>query len=116
MTFNDRTAVITGAAGKIGRKTALEFSRYGVKLYLTDIDMERLNALVEELRKVNPEVYAVEMDVSSLESIEKASQTIFQQAGKVDILINNAGAWPRGTALESSDEPISGSVNRMKFL
>lgn len=111
MTFNDRTAVITGAAGKIGRKTALEFSRYGVKLYLTDIDMERLNALVEELRKINPEVYAVEMDVSSLESIEKASQTIFQQAGKVDILINNAGAWPRGTALESSDEDWLNIVN-----
>ena len=111
MTFNDRTAVITGAAGKIGRKTAFEFSRYGVRLFLTDIDMEKLNALVAELREVNPEVYAVEMDVSNLESIEKASQTIFQQAEKVDILINNAGAWPRGSALECSDEEWLSTVN-----
>ena len=38
MTFNNRTAVITGAAGRIGRGTAREFARHGVKLYLADID------------------------------------------------------------------------------
>ena len=111
MMFNDRTAVITGAAGRIGRQTALDFARYGVKLFLADIDMEKLNALVDELREINPDVYAVEMDVSDLACIEKAAETIFQQTERVDILVNNAGAWPLGTALECSDEDWMNIIN-----
>ena len=91
MTFNNRSAVITGAAGRIGRATAEAFAKAGVKLFLTDINMEKLEELASELRRINPEIYAVYMDVSSLESIEKTSQEILRQAGKVDILVNNAG-------------------------
>ena len=104
MIFNNRTAVITGAAGRIGRAVAREFSRHGVKLFLTDINMEKLELLAEELRKENSIVYTFYMDVSDPESIEKCSEEILRHAGKIDILVNNAGLWPPGTALESSFE------------
>ena len=111
MTFNNRSAVITGAAGRIGRATAEAFAKAGVKLFLTDINMEKLEELAAELRLINPEIYAVYMDVSNLESIEKSSQEILQKAGRVDILVNNAGAWPRSSALQCSDEDWQKVIN-----
>ncbi len=104
MTFNDRTAVITGAAGRIGRATARQLAEHGVKLYLTDLNMEKLETVVADLRQIHPEIYPVYMDVSAPENIEQASQMILQRAGRVDILVNNAGCWPRGSALETSVE------------
>ena len=104
MTFNNRTAVITGAAGRIGQGTAREFAKHGVKLCLTDINMERLESFAAELRQSGADVHTVRMDVSDLDSITAAAETIFQKCGRVDILVNNAGVWPRSSALECSDE------------
>lgn len=111
MIFNDRTAVITGAAGRIGRETARLFASYGVRLYLVDINMEKLEPLCEELRKDKKEVYAYRMDVSDPEDIQKVSDEILLHAGRVDILVNNAGVWPRGSALETSDADWEKIIN-----
>lgn len=104
MIFNNRTAVITGAAGRIGRETAMKFAEYGVRLYLIDIDMDKLAPLAAELCEKKCDAYAYRMDVSDLNEIESVSQQILEEAGRVDILVNNAGVWPRGSALECSDE------------
>ncbi|MBO5689548.1 MAG: SDR family oxidoreductase, partial [Lentisphaeria bacterium] len=111
MHFLNRTAVVTGAAGRIGRAVAQAFARYGVKLYLADVNMERLEALAEELRRDHPEIHTVFMDVSDLKSMEDAAQTIWEKAGRVDILVNNAGVWPRGSALECCDEDWQRIIN-----
>ena len=111
MTFNNRTAVITGAAGRIGRATAEIFAKHGIKLFLTDINMEKLDEVAEQLKKINPDIYTVYMDVSDKESIEKASSEILSKADKVDILVNNAGAWPRSSALDCSDEDWQSVIN-----
>ena len=111
MHFLNRTAVVTGAAGRIGRAVAQAFARYGVKLYLADVNMERLEALAEALRRDHPEIHTVFMDVSDLKSMEDAAQTIWEKAGRVDILVNNAGVWPRGSALECCDEDWQRIIN-----
>lgn len=104
MTFNNRTAFITGAAGRIGRATAAEFAKNDVKLVLADIDMEKLNAAVEELKKITPHVRGIYMDVTVPESMETGFKKVMEETGRIDILVNNAGVWPRGSALESSLE------------
>lgn len=104
MTFNNRTAFITGAAGRIGRATAAEFAKQGVKLVLADIDMEKLNAAVGELKKITPHVRGIYMDVTVPESMETGFKKVMEETGRIDILVNNAGVWPRGTALESNLE------------
>ena len=111
MIFDHRTAVVTGAAGRIGQGTARKFAQYGVKLYLADIDMERLDAFAAELRSTGADVHTVFMDVSDLTSITTAAETILQDAARVDILVNNAGVWPRATALESSDDAWQKTIN-----
>lgn len=111
MTFNNRTAFITGAAGRIGRAAASEFAKYGVKLILADIDMEKLDSTVTELRKITPEVYGISMDVSNQMSMEEGFNGIIERFGNVDILVNNAGVWPKGSSLETSFEEWQKVIN-----
>ncbi len=111
MTFNNRTAVITGAAGRIGQGTARKFAKYGVKLFLADINMERLNTFAAELKDNGADVHPILMDVADSGSIITASNTILQECGRVDILVNNAGAWPKGQTLECSDSDWQNILN-----
>ena len=111
MVFNDRTAVITGAAGRIGRAAALALGKYGVKIYLADLNFDRAEALAQELKARDITAIAVKMDVSDVESIRSAASEILASVGKVDILVNNAGAWPRGGILNTSDEEWNRMVN-----
>ncbi len=104
MKFDNRVAVITGAAGRIGRAAAALLGEYGVKIYLADINMEALQTVVAELAQKNISAVAVKMDVTDLESIRTAADEIINSGGKVDILVNNAGAWPKGSLLTTSDE------------
>ena len=111
MTFRERTAVITGAAGRIGRSTAREFAKHSVRLFLTDINMEGLNAFADDLRQAGADVHTVYMDVTDPASITAAAETILKDAGRVDILVNNAGLWPYGPVLECSDEDWQMVIN-----
>ena len=103
MKFDNRTAFITGAAGKIGRAMAAEFGRYGVKLYLSDIDLPGLEELCTSLQEQGAEAHPVQLDITDPRRISEAAQTVLSEAGRVDIVVNNAGKWPRGSILDTPD-------------
>ena len=111
MTFENRSAVITGAAGRIGQAVAKQFAEHGVKLFLTDINMERLDSFAADLRQSGADVTTCFMDVSQLESITEASEEILSAAGRIDILVNNAGCWPKASALDTDDEAWQSIIN-----
>ena len=103
MKFENRTAFITGAAGRIGRALARELGQYGVKLYLADIDLARTETLCSELAAEGIEAHPVRLDVRDPRQIAEAAAAVLAEAGRVDILVNNAGKWPQGSILETSD-------------
>ena len=105
MNFQNRTAVITGGAGRIGQATAEALAKQNVRLFLTDINMELLNSFAGKLREPGAEVHTLFMDVASKDSIRDAAEQILAEAdGKVDILVNNAGVWPAANILDCTDE------------
>ena len=103
MKFENRTAFITGAAGRIGRALAWEFGKYGVKLYLADINPAGLEKLCADLKEKGIEAHPVPLNVMKPAQIAEAAQTVLAEAGRVDILVNNAGKWPQGSILDTSD-------------
>jgi NAD(P)-dependent dehydrogenase (short-subunit alcohol dehydrogenase family) len=103
MKFENRTAFITGAAGRIGRALAEEFGKHGVKLYLADIDLSGLETLCANLKKQGIEAHPVQLNVMDRGQIIESAQKVLSEAGKVDILVNNAGKWPKGSILDTSD-------------
>ena len=103
MKFENRTAFITGAAGRIGRALAEEFGKYGVKLYLADINLAGLETFCSDLKKKGIEAHPFQLNVIDPQQIRETAQKVLSEAGKVDILVNNAGKWPTGSILDISD-------------
>lgn len=83
-----KVAVITGAAGGIGRATAQLFLREGARVLLVDRDREPLAALAKEL---GSEVGYEQADVSKQEDSERYVRRASEQFGGIDILFANAG-------------------------
>lgn len=83
--------IIAGAAGDVGRATALLFATEGARIVLTDIDADGLVHLAEELEELGTEVRAVATDVRSAADCEAAVATALDAYGSVDVLFNVAG-------------------------
>lgn len=98
--LTDRRALITGAARGIGRAFAEAYVREGARVVLADIDMDRARATAEE---IGPAATAVEMDVTSLPSIERGVEEAAQALGGIDILVNNAALFSAAPIVEITE-------------
>ncbi|KPB26801.1 L-iditol 2-dehydrogenase [Pseudomonas syringae pv. syringae] len=85
-----KSALITGSARGIGRAFAQAYIHEGARVAIADIDLQRAQATANEL---GPNAYAVSMDVTDQASIDQAIAAVVAQAGKLDILINNAALF-----------------------
>lgn len=96
--FQNKVAVITGAASGIGEGLAERCAEEGMKIVLADIDEKGLNRIERRLKREGATVLAVVTDVSKPNDIESLAQKTLDSFGKVHLLFNNAGvALPRLT-------------------
>jgi NAD(P)-dependent dehydrogenase (short-subunit alcohol dehydrogenase family) len=100
--FQDKVAVITGAASGIGRALAGKSAQEGMKVVLADVEELALKQAEEELKASGAEVLAVPTDVSQAADVEKLAQQAFATYGAVHLLCNNAGVSGGTTLWESS--------------
>jgi short-subunit dehydrogenase len=91
MDFQDRVAVVTGAASGIGRALSWELGRAGACLALIDRDEVGLRRLHEELNRVGIRCAIAAVDVSDREAVRAAVGNLTDQLGPADILIPCAG-------------------------
>lgn len=88
--LDGKSALITGAARGIGRGFAESFIAEGATVAIADINFAAAEQTAGELGDA---AYAVQLDVSDQESIDSAIASVVAQAGKLDILINNAALF-----------------------
>ena len=89
LTFENKNALITGAAGAIGKAVAQAYLEAGGKVFITDLKQDAVDAAVAEL---GPNCKGLAGDVSQedqVASVVDAAKEFFD--GKVDILVNCAG-------------------------
>ncbi len=86
-----RVAVITGAAGGIGRASALALARFGADLAISDRDAERLQDVAKEVEAIGRRCVVGVLDVRETADVEEHVATAVARFGKIDILVNNAG-------------------------
>jgi NAD(P)-dependent dehydrogenase (short-subunit alcohol dehydrogenase family) len=89
--FEGRVAVVTGAASGIGKALAERFAAEGMKVVLTDVEPEPLDAAVEAIRSTGADVLGVRTDVSSAEQVQALADATLERFGAVRILCNNDG-------------------------
>ena len=88
--MKNRIALITGATSGIGRITALELAKKGFDLILVARNEEKVRQLQSEIGD-QVKTDFIECDLSSIQSVRKAVETIGQRYTRIDVLINNAG-------------------------
>jgi len=91
MTFKGKTAFVTGAAGGIGRASALAFGRAGANVAILDINASGLNETAGMLRELGAQVESLVADISSNEAVEGAVAATVARFGRIDCAHNNAG-------------------------
>ncbi len=100
--LQNKVAIITGAAGGMGESIARLFAQEGAQVLATDIQIEKMNAWVQEARKSGLHIDCISHDVVS----EADWQQVVKQAaalfGKIDILINDAGVYQPMETTEAS--------------
>jgi NAD(P)-dependent dehydrogenase (short-subunit alcohol dehydrogenase family) len=91
MTFESRTALITGGAIGFGRAFARALAAEGANVVLADIDVDGAERTAAELVSAGAHAIAVDCDVADADQVAAAVATASAQFGGIDIVINNAG-------------------------
>lgn len=100
-----RIVLITGANKGIGRETAAQLARRGLKVLVGARDRGRGLAAVEKLRaeSATHDVHLVELDVTDDASVARAAEVIEAEHGGLDVLVNNAGIATGSSAPSEQD-------------
>ena len=94
------TVLITGTSKGIGLATALTLARGGHTVYATMRNVDRAAELAEEAATDLLPIHYSVMDVDSDESVATAIAAIYETAGPIDVLVNNAGVERNGSIEE----------------
>ncbi len=89
--YRNKTVVITGACGGIGRALAARFGEAGARIALIDIREEQLAALAEHLESRNIQAQGYLCDIRDPQQVEQTFSLIVSDFCSIDVLINNAG-------------------------
>lgn len=91
MRLADKVAIITGAAGGMGKADALLFAKEGAKVAITDMLEDKLQEVVREIKENGGEAIGFNQNVvSEGDWVRVVSETV-AKFGKIDILVNNVG-------------------------
>lgn len=91
--LSGKTAVITGAAGILGRQFCIGFLQLGANVVAADLRTEPLQQLVQELSsEYGARASGFVADVADPQSVNAMTNAAIERFGRIDILLNNAGA------------------------
>ena len=102
--FANETAFITGGASGVGLGIAKALAKAQANVVIADIQPERLSDAEQQLRAITPNILALAVDTTDIESLQRARTEIEATVGPVSVLCNNAGIGGGGKILETADD------------
>lgn len=91
MQFQDRVAIVTGAAQGIGKAVAQKLALGGARVLVADIQGEKVASVAEEIRGEDGVALPLGVDVTNAEEVDRMVQLALDTYGQIGILVNNAG-------------------------
>jgi pteridine reductase len=109
--LSGRTALVTGAAKRLGRATALALARAGADMIVHyRSSTAEAEAAAAEIRSAGRRAWAIRADLAEPAEAERLMQQALQAAGAVDILVNSASIFPKDTVLDFALESLARNV------
>src|SRR5215813_12104601 len=87
-----KTAIVTGGGTGIGKSIAIEFARAGADVALCSRKLEHLEPVSKEIGKLGRRTFAVAVDVRQEDQMKAMIERAVSEWGRLDIMVNNAGA------------------------
>ncbi len=91
MQLENKSTVVTGAAGGVGRASALRFAEEGARVVCVDINEEAVKETASLIEDAGGSAMALRCDVSKEEDVAAAIAAAVEQFGRLDIMFNNVG-------------------------
>ncbi len=96
-----KVVLITGAASGVGKENALLLAREGARVVLTDVNVEGVQAVAEE---IGASALALRHDISNEDDWKKVLSATLEKFGRLDVLVNNAAILAFGTIEDTTLE------------
>lgn len=109
--LSGRVAVVTGAAGGIGRQAAITFAQAGADVAIADVGEEGLAGTEELVRATGRRVVVRRTDVSRLAEVEALADTATRELGPIDVWANVAGIIKYFPITESAEADVRAIVD-----
>ncbi|MCP3937388.1 MAG: SDR family oxidoreductase [Actinomycetia bacterium] len=100
--FDEKTVLVSGAAGGIGFATAALFGRLGATVVTCGRDAEKLADVEAKLGSVGVECWSMQMTIRDPEQVSTLMDAVWERQGGLDVLVNNAGGQFASSALDIS--------------
>jgi NAD(P)-dependent dehydrogenase (short-subunit alcohol dehydrogenase family) len=108
-----RVALITGAAGGLGRVLAADLAAEGWDVALFGSNADRLEALKDELGLPAERTLNVAVDLREPDVVIDAIEAVYQRYGRVDALAHLVGGWTGGTRIvDAADDPYDAMLDQ----
>lgn len=109
-TFTDKVALITGGSRGLGRAMALALAERGADVVVASRKIDSCEETAEEIRAMGRRALAKACHVGKWDELDQLAAAAYEEFGKVDILINNAGMSPLYPKLSAVSEELFDKV------
>ncbi|MFJ8068164.1 SDR family NAD(P)-dependent oxidoreductase [Peribacillus sp. NPDC096447] len=106
-----KIAIITGAAGGIGKGMAMAFVKEGAKVAIIDLNEELGNQTIKELQEYQPESIFIQANLAEHDNLASIVKEVADKFGKIDILVNNAHASRMASIADTTQKELDLSFN-----
>ena len=99
-----KVAVVFGGTSGIGKAISIGMMEAGAEVVPISRDKVKVNEMLKEINRFQKKVIEVESDVTNKDSVKRTLESVLKAFGKVDILINSAGAHIKKNSLEITEK------------
>src|ERR1700744_5425514 len=102
--MKDKVAIVTGAAAGIGAGVAKLFAEGGAHVFLADLDGPGVRKVEAALQAGGGSAFAFEANAGNRDAMAAIVEDAITRFGRIDVLINNAGVYPRQSFFEMTEQ------------